>query len=37
MAAFLLGVLANFSWWLETIPASAFLFGEYPYPEQDEC
>ena len=36
MGAFLLGVLARFSWILETIPASTFLFGEYPYPDEKE-
>lgn len=27
--------LMKFSWWIETKFVSAILFGEYPYPTED--
>ena len=28
---------ASFSWWIETTIASVVLFGEYPYPENEDA
>lgn len=35
MKTFWLGVLSGLTWWIN-FPASTILFGEYPYPEEDE-
>jgi hypothetical protein len=33
----LLGTCAAFSWWIETNFTSLVLFGEYPYPTEEEA
>ena len=34
MVASLLTVCLSFSWWIKNSITSAFLFGEYPYPQE---
>jgi hypothetical protein len=36
MVASLLTVCLSFSWWIKTSIASAFLLGEYPYPQEED-
>lgn len=36
MLTLLLTSLADFTWWLETTISSVFLFGEYPYPQEED-
>lgn len=37
MVSRILCTLMGFSWWIETTITSAILFGEYPYPSEDEA
>lgn len=36
MLSQILTACAGFSWWIETTIASVFLFGEYPYPSEED-
>ncbi len=33
----ILAMCARFSWWIEINMISSLLFGEYPYPTEEDC